>query len=164
MSDESPEGKVVYRRHAILILACWCISQISSPAQDFKIFNRDIQIHGFFSQGYVFTVGNNWLTMTTNNYGSAGFTEMGLNASTALTDKLRVGAQVYDRNLGQLGQYHPSMDWGLLDYRAKPWFGVRIGKVKTTLGLYTDSQDLDFLRVFALLPQGVYPLDLRDSN
>jgi hypothetical protein len=36
--------------------------------------------------------------------------------------------------------------------------------VKTTLGLYNDSQDLDFLHVFALLPQGVYPADMRDTT
>jgi hypothetical protein len=30
--------------------------------------------------------------------------------------------------------------------------------------LYNDSQDLDFLHVFALLPQGVYPTDLRDAT
>jgi len=36
--------------------------------------------------------------------------------------------------------------------------------VKTTLGLYNDTQDLDFLRTFALLPQSVYPTDLRDAS
>jgi hypothetical protein len=41
---------------------------------------------------------------------------------------------------------------------------VRGGKVKTTLGLYNDSQGLDFLRVFALLPQSIYPTDLRDAT
>jgi len=84
--------------------------------------------------------------------------------STSVTDKLRVGAQLYDRNLGQLGQYHPSLDWAVADYRFKSWFGVRGGKVKTTLGLYNDTQDLDFLRTFALLPQSVYPTDLRDAT
>jgi hypothetical protein len=41
---------------------------------------------------------------------------------------------------------------------------MRAGKVKTTLGLYNDTQDLDFLRTFALLPQSVYPTDLRDAT
>jgi hypothetical protein len=86
------------------------------------------------------------------------------NMSSQITDKLRIGAQGYDRNLGQLGQYHPSLDWAVVDYRFKSWFGVRGGKVKTTLGLYTDTQDEDFLRVFALLPQSVYPTDLRDAT
>jgi hypothetical protein len=96
--------------------------------------------------------------------GSGAFTDFGINVSTNVTDRLRVGAQLYDRNLGQLGQYHPSLDWAVVDYRFKSWFGIRGGKVKTTLGLYTDSQDLDFLHTFALLPQSVYPTDLRDAT
>jgi len=133
-------------------------------AQEFKVFDRTVQVHGFVSQGYVRTDGNNWLTMDTQGEGSAAFTDFGLNMSAPITDKLRVGAQVYDRNLGQLGQYHPSLDWALADYRFKSWLGVRGGKVKTTLGLYTDTQDEEFLRVFALLPQSVYPTDLRDAT
>jgi hypothetical protein len=146
------------------IFACLCLSQFPLQAQDFRLFDRTIQVHGFFSQGYVYTVGNNWLTMTTNEEGSAAFTDMALNMSTAVTDRFRIGAQVYDRNLGRLGQYHPSLDWAMADYRFKSWFGIRVGKVKTTLGLYTDTQDLDFLRTFALLAQSVYPTDVRDAT
>ncbi len=120
-------------------------------------------MHGFASQGFVYTDDNNWLTMNTSQ-GSAAWTDFGLNMSSEVTDKLRIGAQGYDRNLGQLGQYHPSLDWAVADYRFKSWFGIRGGKVKTTLGLYNDTQDLDFLRPFALLPQSVYPIDLRDAT
>ena len=41
---------------------------------------------------------------------------------------------------------------------------MRGGKVKTTMGLYTDVQDMEFLHTFALLPQSVYPLDLRGGT
>ncbi|HYW37111.1 MAG TPA: hypothetical protein VE957_03280 [Terriglobales bacterium] len=153
----------MYRRILGLVFACFCAGQLTLQAQDFKLFDRSVEIHGFASQGFVYTNTNNWLTMNTNQ-GSAAFTDFGFNVSTSVTDKLRVGAQLYDRNLGQLGQYHPSMDWAVVDYRFKSWFGVRGGKVKTTLGLYTDTQDLDFLRTFALLPQSVYPTDVRDAT
>jgi hypothetical protein len=145
------------------LAVCFCAGQITLQAQDFKLFDRTLQVHGFMSQGFVYTNDNNWLTMNTSQ-GSAAFTDFGLNLSTRISDKLRVGAQAYDRNLGQLGQYHPSLDWALADYRLKSWFGVRGGKVKTTLGLYTDTQDEDFLRPFALLPQSIYPTDLRDAT
>jgi hypothetical protein len=154
----------MYRRVGKLLLFWLCVGQILSHAQDFKLFDRDVQVHGFVSQGYVRTSGNNWLSMNTNGDGSAAYTDMGLNMSSAVTDKLRVGAQVYDRNLGQLGQYHPQLDWASADYRFASWFGVRGGKVKTVLGLYNDTQDLDFLHTFALLPQSIYPTDLRDVN
>jgi hypothetical protein len=153
----------MHRRIVGLVFACFCAGQLTVQAQDFKLFWRDLQIHGFASQGFVYTNTNNWLTMNTSQ-GSGAFTDFGFNMSTNVTDKLRVGAQFYDRNLGQLGKYRPSLDWAVADYRFKSWFGVRGGKVKTTLGLYTDTQDLDFLRTFALLPQSVYPTDIRDAT
>ncbi len=146
-----------------LILLCLCAGQTVLYAQEFKILDRSVQIHGFASQGFIYTSANNWLTMHTS-HGSGAFTDFGANASMQLTDKLRVGAQVYDRNLGNLGEWHPSVDWAFADYRFKPWFGVRGGKVKTVLGLYNNTQDLDFLHTFALLPQSVYPTDLRDAT
>jgi hypothetical protein len=144
-------------------LASLSVSIFPLEAQDFKLFGREVEVHGFASQGFVYTNTNNWLTMNSNQ-GSGGFTDFGVNVSTNVTDRLRVGAQLYDRNLGQLGQYHPSLDWAVVDYRFRSWLSVRGGKVKTTLGLYTDSQDLDFLRTFALFPQSVYPTDLRDAT
>jgi len=99
-----------------------------------------------------------------SNRGSGAFTDFGFNVSTAISDKLRIGAQLYDRNLGNLGEWHPSLDWAVADYRFNSWFGIRAGKVKTTLGLYNATQDLDFLHTFVLLPQSVYPIDLRDAT
>jgi hypothetical protein len=151
------------RQILALALACFSAGRFTTQAQDFKLFNREVEVHGFASQGFVYTNTNNWLTMNSSQ-GSAAFTDFGVNVSTSVTDKLRVGAQLYDRNLGRLGQYHPSLDWASADYRFTSWFGVRGGKVKTTLGLYNDTQDLDFLRPFALLPQSVYPTDLRDAT
>jgi hypothetical protein len=148
---------------AALAWAGLCAGRIRLQAQEFRLFDRTVQVHGFASQGFVYTNENNWLTMNTSE-GSAAFTDFGLNLSTPLTDKLRIGAQGYDRNLGRLGQYHPSLDWAFADYRFRSWLGFRGGKVRTTFGLYTDTQDLDFLRTFALLPQSVYPTDLRDTT
>jgi hypothetical protein len=147
----------------VFVYLCFQAGQITLQAQEFKLLDRTVQVHGFVSQGFIYTNDNNWLTMNTSQ-GSAAFTDFGLNMSSQVTDKIRVGAQGYDRNLGQLGQYHPSLDWAVADYRFKSWLGVRGGKVKTTLGLYNDTQDEDFLHTFALLPQSVYPTDLRDAT
>src|SRR6202046_2971791 len=92
------------------VLVCLCAGHAFVHAQEFKLFDRMVQVHGFVSQGFVYTNENNWLTMNTSQ-GSAAFTEFGLNLSSSINDKLQVGAQGYDRNLGQLGQYHPSLDW-----------------------------------------------------
>src|SRR5207247_10289493 len=107
--------------------------------------------HGFASQGFAYTNVNNWLTMDTS-HGSPAFTDAGVNVSMQVTDKFRIGAQVYDRNFGALGNWHPSVDWALGAYRFKSCFGIGAGQVKTTLGLYNDTQDVDCLHTFALLP------------
>lgn len=153
----------MHRGIVAVVVTCLSAGPLTLPAQDFKFFGREVALHGFVSQGFVYTNTNNWLTMHSSQ-GSAAFTDFGFTLSTDITDKLRVGAQLYDRNLGQLGQYHSSLDWAVADYRFKSWFGIRGGKVKTTLGLFTDTQDLDFLSVFALLPQSIYPTDLRDAT
>src|SRR5271157_349294 len=155
------EGGGMHRQIVKVALFCLCVGQTALQAQEFKLFDRTIQFHGFASQGFIYTNDNNWLTMHTSQ-GSGAFTDFGANASMQVTDKFRIGAQVYDRNLGNLGEWHPSLDWAFADYRFNPWFGVRGGKVKTVLGLYNDTQDLDFLHTFALLPQSIYPTDLRD--
>lgn len=140
-------------------------ASIVVKAQDFRVFERKVQVHGFASQGFVRTDQNNWLTMQTGGgRGSMAMTDFGINVSMPVTDKLRIGAQMYDRNLGQLGKWHPSLDWAYASYKFKSWFGIRGGKVKTVMGLYNDTQDLDFLHTFALLPQSIYPTDMRDST
>lgn len=130
---------------------------------DFSIANRSFQVHSFASQGFAYSNRNSYLTMKTSE-GSAAFTDFGTNISTRLTDKLRVGAQLYDRNIGRLGNWRPSLDWAFVDYRLKDWFGVRGGKVKTALGLYNDTQDMEFLHTWALVPQSVYPVDQRGET
>ena len=90
------------RRIVGVVFACFLAGRFTLQAQDFKLFDREVQIHGFASQGFVYTNTNNWLTMNSSQ-GSGAFTDFGFNVSTNVTDKLRVGAQFYDRNLGRLG-------------------------------------------------------------
>jgi len=133
-------------------------------AQDFKIGSKVVQVHGFGTQGFIHTNDNNWLTMNTSSVGSGAFTDFGLNMGMQINPNLRIAGQFYDRKLGKLGNWEPLMDWAMLDYHPKPWLGFRVGKVKTVLGLFTDTQDMDFANTFALMPQSVYPIDLRDST
>jgi len=145
-----------------LMVAC-ALPGLLHAQFDFTIGGRDVQIHSFVSQGFGYSNDNNYLTMNTSQ-GSFAMTDGGVNASVRITDKFRVGAQVYDRNVGDLGKWHPQLDWATADYKFKDWFGIRGGVVKTVFGLENDTQDMDFLHTFALLPQSMYPTDLRDAN
>lgn len=131
-------------------------------AQDFKIGSHTVQVHGFGSQGFAYSNNNNFLTMKTSD-GSPAFTEGAVNLSMPISDKFRIGAQGYARKAGSLDDGRPQLDWAYGDYRFANWFGVRGGKVKTVMGLYNDTQDMTFLYPWALLPQGVYPADLRTT-
>jgi len=146
------------------IALCIVFLPLSMHGQSLEVLGREIQFHGYATQGFIHTDNNNWLTMNTSHVGSGQFTEFAVNASVQVSNKFRLGAQGFDRSLGELGEWHPSLDWAYADYRFANWFGVRGGKVKTTLGLYNDTQDLDFVRTVALLPQSVYPTDLRDAT
>jgi len=130
---------------------------------DFTVDGRQVQVHSFASQGFMYSNNNNYLSLNTSQ-GSFAFTDFGINASTQLTDKFHVGVEMYDRNLGHLGDWKPSLDWAVADYRFKDWLGLRGGKVKTVLGLHNDTQDLSFLYTWALMPASVYPLDARSDN
>jgi len=151
------------KRLALLVALCVYPVAGLHAQLDFTIDGRQVQVHSFVSQGFGYSNDNNFLTMDTSK-GSFAMTDGGINISTQLTDKLRVGAQVYDRNIGELDQWHPELDWAVADYKFKDWFGIRAGRVKTVMGLFNDTQDMEFLHTFAILPQSMYPTDLRAST
>jgi hypothetical protein len=143
------------------VTALFCLAYAAvAGAQSFTVAEKEVQVHGSFQQAFIFTDENNFLTMNTTS-GSGAMTDGAFNASSQLTKKLRVGAQFYVRNIGDLGEGQPQIDWAFADYKFHSAFGVRGGKMKTMLGLFNDTQDMEFLHTWALLPQGVYPLDLR---
>ena len=122
-----------------------------------------LQVHGFVSQGYIKTTKNNYLASTARAQGSFDFTEVGINFTKQLGDKLRVGLQVFAHDLGPLGNYAPQLDWYYLDYRMFDWLGVRAGKTKLPWGLYNEANDVDAGRVPILLPQSLYSVANRES-
>ncbi|RLC03008.1 MAG: hypothetical protein DRI57_29555, partial [Deltaproteobacteria bacterium] len=119
-----------------------------------------IDIHGFVSQGFLKTDQNNYLGDTED--GTFQFNEMGINFSTKLPKRLRIGLQFFSRDLGQEGNNDIVLDWAYADYRWKEWLGFRIGKIKVVYGLYNETRDMDMLRASVMLPQSVYTELWRD--
>jgi hypothetical protein len=119
-----------------------------------------VDIHGFVSQGFIKTTDNNYLAESKR--GSAELTEVGINISKTVTPELRLGVQLFARDLGPIGNYQPHFDWFFLDYRFFDWLGLRAGRTKLPFGLYNEINDIDSARVPILLPQSVYPTQNRD--
>jgi hypothetical protein len=152
MGKATATGGLMYRR--ILVLLLVCSAGVPAVAQDLS----NIQIHGFVTQGLLYSSHNNYFTANTTN-GSVQWTDGAISVSDSITDKLRVGIQLHMYELGQLGGPHLDVDWVSGDYRVKPWLGFRAGKVKTRVGLFNDSQDVDAVHLWALLPESMYQTD-----
>lgn len=119
-----------------------------------------IKIHGFISQGYLKSTENNMLE--NSEKGSFQFNELGLNFSSELTDKLRMGLQFFSRDFGSFGNNEVIIDWAYADYRWRNWFGFRAGIIRQAHGLYNETRDIDMLRTAVLLPEGIYAENTRD--
>ncbi|MBT8339407.1 MAG: hypothetical protein KJP07_05280 [Desulfatitalea sp.] len=122
-----------------------------------------VQIHGFIAQGFLVSSEYNFLSHKSTD-GSFEYNEMGINFSKSLSDKLRIGMQLFARDLGDVSNNKITLDWAYGDYRFQDWLGLRAGKVKLPLGIYNEIRDFDLLRTSIVLPQGnLYSDMLRDT-
>ena len=121
----------------------------------------DIQIHGFASEGGFVSTANNYAGNSAQ--GSLEFFETGINFSSEIADRLRVGIQIYARDTGYFHDLNGRIDWAYLDYHWKSWLGIRAGVIKLPYGLYNEYADADSSRLSILMPQSVYPLADRSA-
>lgn len=119
-----------------------------------------VQIHGFISQGYLYSDENNFYADTEN--GTPKFNELGINFTSDVTDRLKMGVQLFRRSLGEFGG-EVELDWGYASYLLKDWFGIRAGRMKLAHGLYNQVRDVDMTRTNIVLPQSIYNEAWRDS-
>ncbi len=120
-----------------------------------------VQVHGFASQGYLDTNGNNFLGDTEE--GLWEFRELGLNVNAQLSDRFRLGGQALYCHFAESSNGNLRTDWLVAEYHFADPFGVRLGKIKMAMGLYNMERDSDFLRPLIFLPQSIYDETRRDS-
>ncbi len=127
-----------------------------------EVESLGVDIHGFIAQGVLKSSHYNYLANDSNR-GSFQFNEVGINFSKQVTDNLRIGAQLFSRDLGDVANNKVTLDWAYGDYQYRGWLGVRAGRIKIPLGLFNEIRDLDVLRTCIILPQGIYNDLLRGS-
>jgi hypothetical protein len=141
-------------------------------------YSQDVEVHGFISQGYLKTYGQSYFDgvlqgednpqtggsnfLGPTKRGSWEFAEVGINFGTSISDDMRVGLQLFARDLGQLGNFQFELDWAFADYAFRDNLNFRLGRIKMPYGLYGEYRDLDIVRPSVLLPQSVYFEALRD--
>jgi len=126
----------------------------------FAVDTPAVDIHGYVSQGYLNSSKNNYLGDSQG--GTFDFNEAAINFQSQLTDDLRVGVQLYARDLDGVGGDQVGIDWAYADYHYRDELGFRVGEVKVARGLYNEYSDLDLANPTVLLPQSVYDERLRD--
>jgi hypothetical protein len=131
------------------------------PAVSQSLEDLNIQIHGYATQGFLYTTNNNIFTTESSN-GSPAWTEAVVNVGAQPIPKLRIGVQARYFLLGNFGNAI-TLDWAAADYKANDKFGVRFGKVKIPTGLFNETQDIDPSYMWSLLPQSIYPISSRNS-
>ena len=153
---------MMFRRCVMMVAA---LATIAPCVQAAEIGSEDdflsLEVHAFASQGFILTTSNNYLSDDTK-HGSFQFSEVGINFTKNLTDKLRTGIQLFAQDLGPTGSYDAKVDWFYLDYRWQDWLGLRAGRIKIPFGLYNEVNDIDSARLPVLLPQAVYPVQNRN--
>ncbi|MDY6904924.1 MAG: hypothetical protein SWH61_09575 [Thermodesulfobacteriota bacterium] len=122
----------------------------------------DVKIHGFVSQGYIQSSANDFYLAETDK-GTYEFNEMGIQFSSSVADKLRIGVQLLSRDLGSVGNNDVDVDWAYADYRYRNWLGLRVGKIKNPMGLFNQYRDIDATRTCIFLPPIAYREDARDT-
>lgn len=145
-------------RNLLTLVFIVCCAGATS-AQDLS----NIQIHGFVTQGLLYSTNNNFLS-TQSTSGSLQWTDGAVSVNDSLSDKLRVGIQFHMYQLGEFGGSRVDVDWASGDYKLNEQLGFRAGKVKTRFGLFNDSQDVDAVHLWALLPETFYPPDNKSFN
>lgn len=121
------------------------------PAVSQSLDDLNIQLHGYATQGFLYTTHNNAFYAESSN-GSPAWIEAVLNVSAVPTPKLRVAVQARYALLGTSGNAL-TLDWAAADYKVNDRFGVRFGKVKTPWGLFNETQDIDSSYMWSLLPR-----------
>src|ERR1039457_132752 len=93
----------------------------SVPAMAQRLDDLNIQIHGFATQGFLYTTNNNFFS-TNSSDDSSAWTEDVFTITAQPMNKLRIGMQEHHFLLGTFGNTL-YMDWVEADYKQNEYLG-----------------------------------------
>ena len=125
---------------------------------------RDLQVHGFISQGVAKSSGSDFVNDEQDI--SHELTEVGVNASYQINDNLRLAAQAVYLNAGNRLAEGSRIDYALLDWSVfqtiESQLNIYIGRFKNRNWLYSSTRDVPMTRPSIVLPQSIYFDGFRD--
>ena len=144
-----------------ILMAAGVVIAIAATAHAQSLDDLNIQIHGYATQGGLYSNHNSWNT-TDSETGSAAWSDTVVNVSAQPQSRLRIGVQARYFVLGDMGN-KITLDWAQADYKFSDRIGIRAGKVKSPIGLLNETQDIDPAQLWILLPQSMYPIASRNG-
>ncbi len=144
------------RVHIPVLIACaWIQASAVEPG------DLPIDVHGFVSMGWFHTWDNAYLAADSES-GSTELWEAAISVTSRPVDRLRLGVQLFARDLGVYDNGRPILDYAYADWRAADWLGAQAGRVRIPVGFGQEEIDNDTARTQVFLPWSVYPLRVRD--
>lgn len=111
-----------------------------------------IQVHGFGGWGYGHTDGNRYLVGDKDGVFHNSY--FALNVSGTPSERFSASFQTLWKT-SENGM-EVEFDYAFAEYAFADFLKIRLGKVKTPFGIYTEIYDVGTLRPFYALPQSVY--------
>ncbi len=122
--------------------------------------DQSIQLHGFASQAYLYSQGNNFFGDSSDSDGSFEYFEAAIGGQYRLNSWLSVSGQLFSRDAGATDNGSIRTDYLYADVRfvqnLNSAAGIRIGRVRNPYGFYNSTRDVLFTRPSILLPQSYY--------
>ncbi|OMH32864.1 hypothetical protein BGP75_14470 [Motiliproteus sp. MSK22-1] len=124
------------------------------------------QWSGFITQGWSISDRNNFFGNSSDSNGSFDFRELGINGIYSVSPQLRLSGQLLSRTAGKgedgdVQVDYLFADWSFLQNNDRQ-AGVRFGRLKNPIGFYNDTRDVSFTRPSIVLPQSIYPDQVRE--
>ena len=136
-------------RSGLALIALAGLVLFPAPAASMQ---ESIQIHGFGGWAYGHTDGNKCAVGKEN--GTYNNSYFALNVSAFPYEKFSANVQTLWRTSDE--GLEMEFDYAFAEWAFFKWLKLRIGKVKSPFGLYTEIFDVGTLRPFYLLPRAVY--------
>jgi len=113
----------------------------------------------FVSQTAIYSSDYNFLSQSDDKL-SLDLWEAGLLVSTAVKDKLTFSAQILGRKVSDSSGNDLRIDYAFFSYpiyqTMNETFGLRLGRIRSSYGLYNETRDIPHTRTGIVMPQSIY--------
>lgn len=132
---------------------------ITSPVAFGEDAMDDFQWNAFISQSAIYTSDNDLFSRSDDRV-SLDLWEAGILFTKGLADQLDFSAQLLGRKVSEYSDEDIRIDYAFLNYQLaqsqNSTFGIRVGRIRSSYGLYNETRDIPHTRTGILMPQSVY--------